>query len=249
VHTPEFAFERLLSNVQGAVNGFGIKYPVVLDNQYGTWGAFANQYWPRKYLIDIDGYVVYDHVGEGAYEETEKAIQAALRERNERLGMTSELPETNLVEVAPDQKQVGSPEIYFGSLRNDRFGNGVSGVVGSQELTLPSKVNLNELYLGGAWNIQPEFAEGNMGTNIRFLYKAKSVYFVGSASNPVKIKVTRNGGQPLAGDRGKDVDENGFVTVQEDRLYKLIESDSYGAHLLEIQVEGNGLKAYTFTFG
>src|SRR3989344_2903633 len=78
VHTPEFAFEHVLSNVQAAVDGFGIKYPVVLDNKYATWNAFGNQFWPRKYLIDIDGYIVYDHAGEGKYDEAERAIQRAL---------------------------------------------------------------------------------------------------------------------------------------------------------------------------
>jgi oligoendopeptidase F len=68
-------------NVEDAVKGFGLKYPSVLDNEYGTWNAFGNSYWPRKYLIDIDGYIVYDHAGEGNYDVTEKAIQAALAER------------------------------------------------------------------------------------------------------------------------------------------------------------------------
>ena len=68
--------------MQNAVdNQFGIKYPVVLDNDFSTWNAYGNRYWPRKYLIDIDGYVVYDHIGEGNYEATEKAIQVALLER------------------------------------------------------------------------------------------------------------------------------------------------------------------------
>jgi thiol-disulfide isomerase/thioredoxin len=75
VHTPEFAFEHVQSNVEKAVADFGLKYPSVLDNDYGTWSAFGNQFWPRKYLIDLDGFIVYDHAGEGNYAETEAAIQ------------------------------------------------------------------------------------------------------------------------------------------------------------------------------
>ena len=70
VHTPEFEFEKKKGNVQSAIEEFGIKYPVVQDNDYATWRAYNNRYWPRKYLIDIDGFIVYDHIGEGGYEET-----------------------------------------------------------------------------------------------------------------------------------------------------------------------------------
>ena len=88
IHTPEFAYEKLQKNVEDEVfNTYNIQYPVVLDNDYSAWGAFGNRYWPRKYLIDIDGYIVYDHVGEGAYDETEKKIQEALKERTERIGL------------------------------------------------------------------------------------------------------------------------------------------------------------------
>ena len=85
IHTPEFASEHLLSNVQQAVTDEGIHYPVVLDNDYSTWNAFSNRFWPRKYLIDIDGFIVYDHAGEGAYDGTESEIQKVLAERNQRL--------------------------------------------------------------------------------------------------------------------------------------------------------------------
>jgi cytochrome c biogenesis protein CcdA/thiol-disulfide isomerase/thioredoxin len=86
IHTPEFAYEKLQKNVEDEVfNTYSIQYPVVLDNDYSTWKAFGNRYWPRKYLIDVDGYIVYDHIGEGAYDETEKKIQEALKERAERL--------------------------------------------------------------------------------------------------------------------------------------------------------------------
>ncbi|PJC45308.1 thiol-disulfide isomerase, partial [Candidatus Pacearchaeota archaeon CG_4_9_14_0_2_um_filter_30_8] len=87
IHTPEFNFEKEYNNVQKATEEFGIKYPVVLDNNYLTWQAYGNQYWPREYLIDIDGFIVHDHIGEGGYAETETAIQDALKERLEVLGM------------------------------------------------------------------------------------------------------------------------------------------------------------------
>ncbi len=88
IHTPEFEFEKDINNVRSAVAGFGIKYPVLQDNDKGTWNAYENRYWPRKYVIDTEGYIRYDHVGEGAYEETEKVIQYLLAERAANMGKT-----------------------------------------------------------------------------------------------------------------------------------------------------------------
>lgn len=81
VHTPEFPFEKSTANVEAALKRFGIRYPVAQDNAYGTWSAYRNQYWPATYLIDANGRIVYQHYGEGRYEETEAAIQRLLAER------------------------------------------------------------------------------------------------------------------------------------------------------------------------
>jgi len=252
VHTPEFAFEKVLANVQNAVEEFGLKYPVVLDNEYQTWNAFGNRYWPRKYLIDIDGYVVYDHAGEGAYEETEKAIQKVLAERAERLGtdMPSDPVSSPADMVDVDFSQVRSPEIYFGSARNEHLGNGTPGNSGVQTFTVPPQLLGNTLYLGGTWDVMPEYAKNTeAGAQIQFIYAAKNVYMVASADTPVKVRVTYDGGKPLGELRGKDVNEVGELTIQEDRLYTLIEGNDYETHLLEITIEGEGVEAYTFTFG
>src|SRR3989344_2533428 len=137
IHTPEFAFEKEIENVRAATERFGITWPVVLDNDRGTWTAYRNQYWPRKYLIDIDGFVVYDHIGEGGYEETEAKIQELLEERAERLGARDNIAE-NIISptdaASPDLSAVETPELYFGSARNGGLGNGTSGAEGLQEL-------------------------------------------------------------------------------------------------------------------
>ena len=87
IHTPEFEFEKNAENVKSAVQKFGIKYPVLQDNDKETWNEYDNRYWPRKYLVDDEGYIRYDHIGEGAYNETEKVIQALLTERATHLGI------------------------------------------------------------------------------------------------------------------------------------------------------------------
>ena len=80
VHTPEFRHERELPNVQAAVQQFGIPYPVMLDNDLGTWRAYRNRCWPAMYLVDKRGLIRYTHVGEGSYEQTRRAIEALLAE-------------------------------------------------------------------------------------------------------------------------------------------------------------------------
>ncbi len=251
VHTPEFAFEKLQPNVQKAVDGFGIKYPVILDNEYRTWNAFGNQFWPRKYLIDIDGYIVYDHAGEGNYDETESAIQRALSERSTRLGLGESIDAdmSNPEGVVAVGGRVGSPEVYFGAARNEYFGNGARFINGTQELTLPEKAYPNVLYLGGTWGLTEEYAVNTKpNAQIVFNYSAKNVYFVGSAETPVTIKVTRDG-KPLESERGADVATDGTALIGQDRLYHLIQGDNYGVHTIKIEIQGAGLKAYTFTFG
>ncbi len=248
VHTPEFGFEKLEKNVEHAVAEFGIRWPVILDNNYLTWTAYGNQYWPRKYLIDIDGFIVYDHIGEGAYAETEAQIQRALKERAERFGLKVE--DMQAPTVADEERTVRSPEIYFGAWRNEYLGNGDTHTEGVNTFAAPQSIQSNTVYFVGTWDIKLEYATNvTPSAKIFFLYGAKDVYMVGSADAPVRLRITRDGGTALGSERGADVSPEGIVTVQEDRLYKLIEGDAYGEHTLEIEVLEPGLKAYTFTFG
>ena len=240
LHTPEFSFEKIQKNVEKAVKDFGIKYPVVLDNDFSTWQAYKNQYWPRKYLIDIDGYIVYDHAGEGQYEETEIAIQKTLRERADRLDMNVELssnissPE-NVVSV--ESGKVRSPEIYFGSARNEYFANGVKGQTGEQNLLIPSSISPNKLYLNGTWNITSEYAESKNAGSIIFNYEAKNVYMAAGSPEGVEIEIYKD-----------DVFVK-KITIKDETLYTLIQDTDYGKHVLRIVIPKAGLQAFTFTFG
>ena len=241
VHTPEFEFEKDRENVARAIEKFGIKYPVVQDNDYATWSAYANRYWPRKYLIDIDGFIIYDHIGEGAYAETERKIQEALAERAKTLA-TEEKINGSIVRPAGvfqvESGKVGSPETYFGSDRNEYFANGQPGAAGRQVLKLPDQLFGNRLYLAGEWNIQSEYAQNILpGARIIYGYSAKNVYLVASAEEPVKIKIL------VDGNLHKE------IIVQADQLYHVVGGIDYGVHALEIIVENPGLKAFAFTFG
>lgn len=241
IHTPEFEFEKKYENVLAAVKKFKIKYPVVLDNDYSTWTAYRNRYWPRKYLIDIDGYIIYDHIGEGAYEETEKKIQEALEERKVVLGMKEEISKdisipSDVIKV--DALKQKSLEIYFGASRNEYLSNGEINTVGVQNFSKPSDIKTNNLYLEGEWNIQNEFAENkNANAKIIFRYQARNVYLVAGAEKDTKIKIFQD---------GKFVKE---LIVNEHNLYDIIKDADYGEHTLEIIVGNPNLRAFTFTFG
>ncbi len=253
VHTPEFEFEKEYNNVKAAVEKFQIKYPVVLDNDFSTWSAYKNRYWPRKYLIDIDGYIIYDHTGEGGYEETEQKIQEALTERMAVLGEKGVI-EASLTKEVAGKRFFGSPETYFGASRNQSFGNGTPGIVGDQtDLKLPPQIDLNTLYLSGDWHIADEFAQ-NSSSNARIAYKysAQNVFFVSHADAETVIEVLRDG-KSLGSEAGADVvktsDGKTVVKIKEARLYKIIEGGESETHLLEFIIQKPGLKAFTFTFG
>ncbi len=240
LHTPEFAFEKVQSNVEKAVEKFGIKYPVVLDNDYSTWQALGNQFWPRKYLIDIDGYIVYDHIGEGNYEETERAIQDALKERASRMGMQDKISDSTSSPsdvVLVDSSRVKSPEVYFGSSRNEHLGNGTSGTAGEQVFSLPATIVFNKLYLNGIWDLTSEYAENKNAGSIVFSYEAKNVYITAGSENGVEVEIYKD-----------DLFVKN-VTIKDETLYHLIQDTDYGKHVLKIVLPKAGLRAFTFTFG
>lgn len=247
IHTPEFAFEKEKANVEKAMRQFGIKFPVVLDNDYATWNALGNKFWPRKYLIDIHGNIVYDHIGEGAYEETEEKIKELLAERAEVLGMQETFEEgLTASEISEVKAAADSPETYFGSLRNEYIGNGVMGKVGRQSFIFPGSIEKNRLYFGGTWNIFGEFAVSEAQSTVHYKYVAKEVYIVAESDTGGTIEVLQDGAAVTTAG-GADVSQ-GKVEVNDSRLYKLIKNDSPGEHMLELRVSP-GVKLFAITFG
>jgi cytochrome c biogenesis protein CcdA/thiol-disulfide isomerase/thioredoxin len=132
VHTPEFAFEKERPNVEEAVRNLKITYPVAIDSNYQIWQAFKNEYWPAHYFIDGKGRIRHHHFGEGNYDESERVIQALLKENG-----AASIPGEALnvigtgAEAAPDSKDTASPETYiwipsgqefrFGRVNRSRF--------------------------------------------------------------------------------------------------------------------------------
>ena len=250
IHTPEFAFEKDIENVREALKKHGIEFPVVLDNDYATWRAYGNNYWPRKYLIDIEGNIVYDHIGEGAYDETEKKIREALAERAEKLGLPAPKSGVLAAKTMPEVERFAqSPEIYFGSDRNERLAEGKRLIAGVQTMEAPETPFANALYLAGSWNIQPEYAESvSKDARIIFRYRAKDVFMVASAESDTEVEVWHDGIR-VGSMRGADVSADGVVRIQSEDLYHLIRNVQGEEHTLELRVRGAGLRAFTFTFG
>lgn len=246
IHTPEFAFEKDIDNVRDALAEHSITYPVVLDNDYATWRAYGNNYWPRRYLIDIEGNIVYDHIGEGAYEETERKILELLRERAGRLGGAVDASGLVASSIPEKTRSARTPEIYFGSDRSNALANGPRS--GSATYVLPETFKTSKLYLRGDWYITPEYAMPRTDASVIVRYRGREVYFVARSEHPVRVRVLQDG-RPIGSARGEHVDAEGYVTIHDDRLYKLVRNPGNEEHVLELHIPNGGLEAYTFTFG
>jgi cytochrome c biogenesis protein CcdA/thiol-disulfide isomerase/thioredoxin len=243
VEAPEFAFEKDASNVANAIDQFGLRYPVVQDNNMGTWNAYGNQYWPADYLIDAKGQVRYATFGEGSYDKTETAIRALLAEAGYQVGGKSHPTDV----VTPSE--VATPESYTGTERAQGFVEGP--VSGTHDYGPPPthELELNQLAYSGTWNIgaQPAEAVSDAGINLHF--KAKNVYLVLSSRDerPMGVQVTLDGHPIPTAESGADV-HDGVVTVRRQRLYWLVSLPGDQSHELELHLQ-NGLVAYDFTFG
>jgi len=253
IHTPEFEFEKEYENVKRAVEKWDVKYPVILDNDFSTWRSYNNRYWPRKYLIDIDGFIVYDHIGEGGYTETENKIVELLNEKNEILGMKEVVQKNegpDNVDVV-DFTQVRTPEIYLGSSRIEYLAN----VLGPEcagtpcEYESDGNVSLNTFELLGIWNIQGEEAKLESDNGSIFIrFNASKVNLVAQSLDGATAEIYLDG-ERAEGKAGYSI-EDGIVEFKESDLYNLVDlKGEYSEHLLEIRFLESGVEAFAFTFG
>ena len=261
VHSPEFEFEKNYDNVKTAVQKFGIMYPVVLDNNLGTWNAYGNQYWPRHYLIDAQGYIREDHIGEGGYAETEKTIQSLLAERAALDGLkqisfstkTASIINSKSLQYIDLSKQT-TPELYLGySYARSPLGNSQNfEPEQTVTYTIPSNTNLqpNIVYLDGQWKNNRDNIElqGNSGSII-LTYYAKAVNIVASGKGQTGTVTEDDNSKIPIKSIGTDLNKDGKFILNGQRLYNLALHDSYGVHSIIINVKGKGLQLYTFTFG
>jgi cytochrome c biogenesis protein CcdA/thiol-disulfide isomerase/thioredoxin len=225
VHAPEFEFEKDQQNVESAVKRLGITYPVAQDNEFRTWQAYKNVYWPSRYLIDQNGNIRSLHFGEGDYVETENAIRKLLG-----------LPEINKAEQTLAINPI-SHEIYLGLKRGASYSNEIT-LKPNESISYNYKKPLSddEVGLKGKWKAEDESitSEADDGV-INFNFLAKQVYCVLSGESKVPVEVYLD---------GKLV---GTFTVDGARKYDIVNT-TYGRHTLSIKIP-KGISAYSFTFG
>ena len=276
VHSPEFEFEKNYDNVKAAVQRLGITYPVILDSDHGTWNAYGNQYWPRHYLIDNQGYIRDNHIGEGGYDQTEKAIQSLLAERAAQMGMkeisfdtkpTTMIKQNSLQSV--DLRQATTPEIYVGYDKARAPIGNPEGFKPSQTISYSISPNTSFkpsiVYLQGNWKNNPDNMELQSDTGrIALVYYAKSANMVagGKGGGIVSNDNDKQGEVGVHGQAattltsnmsnkslGEDLSSDGSFRIDGQRLYNLAMHNDYNAHSIIIDVKGKGFQLYTFTFG
>ena len=277
VHAPEFEFEKDYDNVVEASLKYGLKYPIAQDNDFGTWRAYDNHFWPAKYLIDRDGYIRYTHFGEGSYAETEETIRDLLMERG---GSVSQIAPN----LDPDSKVdplsfIGDPlegltrELYAGYQRN-------YAAMGSMENPPPYVMNreyydggnqarmytdpgdrINHfMYLQGFWHLGPESLTHARMTEeledyLALLFFATELNVVMSpeAGEPYEVRVTVDGLDLDDSTAGDDIrlgeEGDSYVLVDEARLYNLVKLPEFGGHELKLSSNSDNFSVFAFTFG
>ena len=238
VHTPEFEFEKNMANVARAIRELGVTWPVVQDNDYAQWNAYANQYWPAHYFIDARGRVRYFHFGEGDYDVSERVIQVLLKEAGASVGGIVSRPAPKL--------QARTPETYLGYDRSQGFASAEKPVADTPFDYRPARIPANgEWTLLGTWTIAPQYVVPGSSGTLQLGFNAKNVFLV--------IEPQEGGGSVsvFVDDRpGADTTDvkNGSLAIAESRMYQLVGLGAPGRHLLRLEVKGK-LRLFAFTFG
>lgn len=240
VHSPEFEFEKNPTNVEQALFDFDLNYPVMQDNDFSTWRAYHNRFWPAKYLIDKDGNIRYTHFGEGGYDETEEMIKKLLIESGSDVSQKE-------VNNPKYRTYAITPESYLGYARLQYLVS--PELVKKDQLvsySVPSVLQSNSFAYQGDWQLTAEYAQPEANSNLYFNFEAKEVFLVMRPKNKTgTVKVYLDGKLTSSGEDVVD----GEVEVNEDRLYKLIMLDNPGKHQLRLEFPDSSLELYAFTFG
>jgi thiol-disulfide isomerase/thioredoxin len=262
VHTPEFTFAQYESNVERGIREFGLTYPIVIDSNREIWKAFANRYWPTKYLLDKDGYLRYGHFGEGGYTECEQVIQELLRELDSTVANAVEFPE--IMKPLREEDQAGavcfrpSGELYLGHARG-RIGN-EGGFKEDQiaDYQFAGKMIENFFYANGLWASTAEYFEAaeNGSHSLKLRYEASAVNLVMASPRGgyAEVQLLLDG-KPLSRShatkdtrfRAGEEREESFVVVDTARMYFIVDTHEFGEHELELLCSP-GIAAFAFTF-
>lgn len=252
VHAPEFAFEHDARNVAKAVKDLGIRYPVVMDNDWKLWRALQNNYWPAHYFIDAQGRVRYHHFGEGEYDVSERVIRQLLAEAGHAPAGRMSTAAAFGTEAAADLAQVGSPETYIGYDRADRFASPGGLVHDRANLYSGAPLDLNQWSFEGPWIDARQSARSlAAGAKLSFRFHARDLHLVlgSDRGQPVRYRVTLDGRAPGA-NAGVDTNAEGTGTVSGQRLYQLVrQKGAIVDRTFMIEFLDPGVESFSFTFG
>jgi cytochrome c biogenesis protein CcdA/thiol-disulfide isomerase/thioredoxin len=229
VSTPEFAFEHVVSNVRSAGGNLGIHYPIAIDNNYGTWDAYNNEYWPAEYLIDQTGEVRAYDFGEGGYSSMETNIRKLLTAN----GVAELPPRTDVANKTPTNQT--SPESYvgYGEIQYD-VGTKVDKNVAT-DYHAPSGIPAESFAFNGTWNDHSQEATAGSNAEIEMNFTADDVYLVMGGKGTVTVSYN---GRHLT-----TVAVNGIP-----KLYTLFSGQDLQTGQLDLHFSP-GIEAYDFTFG
>ena len=233
IHAPEYAFEHDKGNVVAGAVRLGIKYPIALDNDFTTWTAYSNQYWPAEYLIDSTGIVRHVSFGEGGYSATEKLIRQLLQAADPGV----KLPKATDVADTTPQNQNQTPETYLGSEKANpsSFAGGGTFADGTSAFTVPKTLGSNTFALGGSWKVGEESLSPSGTGTLALDYDAAHVYLdIGGTGT---LKVTDAAGTRTIAVSGAP------------NIYDLAAPGRKAGHGTMSIAVSSGLEAYSFTFG
>jgi thiol-disulfide isomerase/thioredoxin len=255
VHAPEFAFEKNVDNVRRAAKDVRVDYPIAIDNDYGIWRAFKNEYWPALYFIDAQGNIRHHQFGEGEYEQSETIIQQLLAEAgiggigHERVSI-----DARGAEAAADWGSLKSPENYVGYERTENFASPGGAVLDTHRIyAAPARLSLDHWALSGDWTVGKQSTVLNKANGrIAYRFHARDLHLVmgpAARGTSVRFRVLVDGRPPGAA-HGVDVDDQGNGTVTQQRLYQLLRQPKPIAdRQFEIEFLDSGVEAFAFTFG
>jgi cytochrome c biogenesis protein CcdA/thiol-disulfide isomerase/thioredoxin len=246
IHAPEFAFEQKPENVKNAVQKAGLQYPIALDNDFSTWGAYENQYWPASYLIDRDGKVRRYHGGEGQYKETEQAIRMLLEQDGGSVPKDYSSISTNKAPVSDKQ----TPETYLGTKRASNYVGTQKLIKGTHKFEPAELSRVNQWTLGGTWEVSSEGIVAKQDSTLTFRFSAKELYIV--TANTVKDKQIQVmlDDKPISNTRfaGESV-KNSNVAISAAELYKIVNFDALNTDSTVKLTVPAGVQLNVFTFG
>jgi cytochrome c biogenesis protein CcdA/thiol-disulfide isomerase/thioredoxin len=231
VHTPEFNFEHVVSNVKSATKSLHVDYPVDVDDNYATWNAYGNDSWPADYLIDADGIVRHVGIGEGDYSLTEGLIRRLLVAAHPGLKLP---PPTNVPDLTPTQ--FTNPETYVGYQRAQYADNAGLTPNVAMKYSFPRSLPTDYFSFSGVWDQREEQATAGENAALELSYLDQDVYLVMGGSGTVTVDLG-DGTPPTT------IDVRGIP-----KLYTLLHSTTNEVGTMVLHFSP-GVEAYDFTFG